>query len=153
MNSSKNSRPENPAKNSRRAQAQELTHAGAGTQAGANARAQGVQDAGTGTTATTDQTPTPDQLREKLRALKAERRKAVARGAALVLVPPVALCLPLCILKAANLLLLSWWWCFAPLLLLLFPLCLFFYGYLSTVKAWRKGQQAERVKVAKNARK
>ena len=151
MNSSKNSRPANPAKNSRRALGPELTRAGAGAQAGANARTQDAQDAGTGTTATTAQTPTPEELGAKLRALKADRRKAVARGAALVVAPPVVLCVPLLILKGCNLLLLSWAWCFAPLLLLLIPLCLFFYGYFAAVKAWRKEQHARGAKAAETA--
>lgn len=151
MNSSKNSRPENPAKNSRRAQGPELTREGAGAQVGTHthARTQGAQDAGTGTT--TAQMPTLEELRERLRALKAERRKAVARGAALVIAPPVVLCVPLLILKACKLLLLSWAWCFAPLLLLLIPLCLFLYGYFAAVKAWRKEQRAHRAKAAENA--
>lgn len=151
MNSSKNSRPESPAKNSRRPQGPELTREGAGTQVGAHthARTQGAQDAGTGTT--TAQTPTPEELRARLHALKAERRKAIARGAALVVAPPVVLCVPLIILKACNLLLLSWAWCFAPLLLLLLPLGLFFYGYFNAVKAWRKEQHARGAKAAENA--
>ena len=153
MNSSKNSRPANPAKNSRRALGPELTREGAGAQVGAHTHAhtQGAQDAGTGTTATTAQTPTPEELGAKLRALKAERRKAVARGVALVVAPPVVLCVPLLILRGCNLLLLSWAWCFAPLLLLLIPLCLFFYGYFNAVKVWRKEQHAHRAKAAENA--
>ena len=69
---------------------------------------------------------TPDNadilaLSRRLTALRRARRRSVVRGAFLVFLPPVLLCLPLVILKACNLLLVNWFWVFSPLLLWLLP--------------------------------
>lgn len=62
------------------------------------------------------------ELSAKLEAMKRQQRASALRGALLVFLPPVILCIPLVILKACNLLLLSWWWCISPLLLWLIPI-------------------------------
>ena len=77
------------------------------------------------------QQPTPSQsdnsaniaeLSAKVEAMKRQQRASALRGAMLIFMPPVVLCIPLVILKSGKLLLLSWWWCFAPLLLWLIPI-------------------------------
>lgn len=62
------------------------------------------------------------ELSAKVEAMKRQQRASALRGAMLVFMPPVVLCIPLVILKSCKLLLLSWWWCFAPLLLWLIPI-------------------------------
>lgn len=87
-----------------------------------------------------------EDIAAQLRQLKRRRRAVIWRGAAVVLLPPVVLCIPFIVLKAVNLLLIPWPWCFAPLLLLLFPVALVFRTYIAAVKAFRhypeSGQQA-----------
>lgn len=78
-----------------------------------------------------------DQLREHLAALRRQQRKAIARGVAVVVLPPVLLCVPFIILKGCNLLLIPWGWCFAPLALYLYPAALCVRAYAAAVRAFR----------------
>ena len=78
-----------------------------------------------------------EQLRRHLDELRRQQRKAIARGVAVVVLPPLLLCLPFIILKGCNLLLIPWGWCFAPLALYLYPAALFARAY-AAVRAFRE---------------
>ena len=119
----KNSPSGNPDKNSRMTRGRKNTDAP--TDAGATAR-------------DTHDGRYIEDIAAQLAALKRRQRRVVLRGVAVVVLPPVVLCVPLIALKAFQLLLISWAWCFAPLLLLLVPIALVFRAYFAALKAFRR---------------
>ena len=78
-----------------------------------------------------------EDMRQQLDEFNRRRRRMIARGVAVVILPPVLLCVPFIILKACKLLLIPWGWTFAPLLLLLVPLSFVFRAYFAAVRAFR----------------
>ena len=78
-----------------------------------------------------------EDIVKRLNAVKRQRTRAIWRGVALLVVPPVVLCVPLIVLKALHLLLIPWGWCISPLLLWLFPTACVFRTFITAYKAYK----------------
>lgn len=88
--------------------------------------------------------PNLTELSARLEALKRQQRNSAVRGALLVFLPPVVLCLPLLILKGCKLLLLSWWWCVSPLLLWAFPIGFIFSIFVQAYRLFRQQDKQDK---------